>query len=60
MMARGGYAVVATVISSDMDTVAQLAPGSTAVFESVTIDEAMAARADRAKRRRRIHDVLTS
>ncbi len=33
-VSAGGYAMVATVISSDMDTVAQLAPGSTAVFES--------------------------
>jgi biotin-dependent carboxylase-like uncharacterized protein len=59
-VSAGGYAMVATVISSDMDAVAQLTPGSTAVFEAVSIDEAMAARADRAKRRRKIYDTLTS
>lgn len=59
-VSAGGYAMVATVISSDMDAVAQLAPGSTAVFESVTIDEALGARADRAERRRRIRDALAT
>ena len=59
-VSAGGYAMVATVISSDMDAVAQLAPGSTAVFESVSIDEAVAARAERTKRRNKIHESLTS
>lgn len=58
-VSAGGYAMVATVISADMNAVAQLAPGSTAVFESVTIDEALAARADRAQRRSTIHEALT-
>ena len=31
-----------------------------AVFESVSIDEAVAARAERTKRRKRIHESLTS
>lgn len=59
-VSAGGYAMVATVISSDMNAVAQLAPGSTAVFEAVSIDEALAARANRAERRKKIHGTLTS
>lgn len=59
-VSAGGYAMVATVISADMDAVAQLAPGSTAVFEALSIDDAVAARAHRAQRRSRIHDALTS
>lgn len=40
----GGYAMVATVISADMDLLAQSAPGSTARFRAVTLDDAIAAR----------------
>lgn len=41
----GGYAMVATVISADLDLVGQSAPGSTTRFVAVTLDEALEARA---------------
>ena len=41
----GGYAQVGTVISADMDVVAQSAPGTMAHFVPVTLDEALEARA---------------
>lgn len=40
----GGYAMVGTVISADMDLVARLAPGTKIHFVEVTMDEALAAR----------------
>ncbi len=46
----GGYAMVATVISADLDLVAQSAPGTRTRFRSVTMDEALAARHDRQRR----------
>jgi biotin-dependent carboxylase-like uncharacterized protein len=45
----GGYAMVATVISADMDVVARSAPGTLTHFEPVTMEQALAARADAAK-----------
>lgn len=47
----GGYAMVATVISADMDLLARSAPGTTTVFQSVTMDEALAARREMNARR---------
>lgn len=41
----GGYAMVGTVISADMDRVSRGAPGTKTRFVSVTMDEALAARA---------------
>lgn len=46
----GGYAMVATVISADMDIVARSAPGTETRFVPVTMDEALEAR-----RQRRAH-----
>jgi biotin-dependent carboxylase-like uncharacterized protein len=43
----GGYAMVATVISADMDLVARAAPGTATRFVPVSMDEALAARRDR-------------
>lgn len=40
----GGYAMVATVISADMDLVARAAPGTVTRFVEVSMDEALAAR----------------
>lgn len=40
----GGYAMVATVISADMDLLARSAPGTVTRFRAVTMDEALAAR----------------
>lgn len=42
----GGYAQAGTVISADMDLVARLAPGAKVRFVPVTMDEALAARAE--------------
>ncbi len=42
----GGYAMVATVISADMDLLARSAPGTKTSFEAVTLDQALAARAE--------------
>lgn len=41
----GGYAMVATVISVDLDLVAQCSPGTRTRFRAVSLDEALAARA---------------
>lgn len=46
-VSAGGYAMVATVISADMDLVARSAPGTKTRFVSVTMDEALAARRER-------------
>ncbi len=40
----GGYAMVGTVISADMDLVARAAPGTATRFVAVSLDEALAAR----------------
>ena len=50
----GGYAMVATVISADMDVVAQCSPGTQTRFRPVTLDEALEARAQAGERRRRL------
>lgn len=50
----GGYAMVATVISADMDLLARSAPGTTTTFRSVTMDEALAARRELNDRRAKV------
>ncbi|WP_294568344.1 biotin-dependent carboxyltransferase family protein [uncultured Arthrobacter sp.] len=47
----GGYAMVATVISADMDLLARSAPGTKTSFRAVTLEEALAARAEGRKAR---------
>ena len=54
----GGYAMIATVISADMDTVAQSAPGSKTRFVPVELDDALAARAERSERLRDLETAL--
>jgi len=54
----GGYAMIATVISADMDTVAQSAPGSKTRFVPVALDEALSARRERAERLSRLAAAL--
>lgn len=44
----GGYFMVGTVISADMDLIGQLQPHTPARFVKVTMEEALAARAERA------------
>lgn len=43
----GGYAMVATVISADMDAVARAQPGAKVRFEPVTIEQALELRSER-------------
>jgi biotin-dependent carboxylase-like uncharacterized protein len=50
----GGYAMVATVISADMDVVARSAPGTKTHFDSVTMEQALEARHEAAARIARI------
>lgn len=42
----GGYAMVATVISADMDLVGQCSPGAITRFKAVSLDDALVARRD--------------
>lgn len=55
----GGYAMIATVISADMDTVAQSAPGSKTRFVPVDLDGALTARAERTRRLQELQTALT-
>jgi len=50
----GGYAMVATVISADMDQLARSAPGTKTRFVAVTMEEAVAAREEGKALRRSI------
>ena len=50
----GGYAMVATVISADMDLVARCAPGTKTRFVAVNMEEALAARQENNARAARI------
>jgi biotin-dependent carboxylase-like uncharacterized protein len=54
----GGYAMIATVISADMDTVAQSAPGSRTRFVPVDLGGALAARRERNERLHRLRSAL--
>jgi biotin-dependent carboxylase-like uncharacterized protein len=54
----GGYAMIATVISADMDAVAQSAPGSKTSFVPVDLDAALAARRERSERLARLESAL--
>lgn len=47
----GGYAMVATVISADMDRLARSAPGTITRFRAVSMDEALTARKELAELR---------
>lgn len=47
----GGYAMVGTVISADMDLVARAAPGTATRFVAVSLADALGARRDLAERR---------
>jgi len=46
----GGYFMIGTVISADMDLIGQLQPNTPSRFQRVTMDEAMQARHDEAAR----------
>ena len=55
----GGYAMIGTVISADMDTVAQTQPNSKARFVSVDLDQALAARRKRKQRIAQLREALS-
>ena len=54
----GGYAMIGTVISADMDRIAQMQPNNMARFVEVNMDGALAARAERNRRLQRLRAVL--
>lgn len=54
----GGYATIGTVISVDLDRLAQTKTGDRTRFVSVTLEEALAARRDRQARLGRIREAL--
>ena len=54
----GGYFMLGVVISADMDLIAQLQPHKPVQFVKVTMDEALAARADRAAQLGKIRAAL--
>jgi allophanate hydrolase subunit 2 len=54
----GGYMMVATVLSGDLDVVAQCAPNTRTRFVAVDLDTALAARADRRARVQRLAEAL--
>lgn len=59
-VSAGGYAMIATVISADLNAIAQLAPNSTTRFSIVSIEEALTARAEYRTQRDRILTSITS
>lgn len=54
----GGYFMLGVVISADMDLIAQLQPHKPVQFVKVTMDEALAARAERAAQLEKIRAAL--
>ncbi len=54
----GGYMMVATVLSGDLDVVAQSAPGTRTRFVEVDLDAALALRAERRHRLDRLREAL--
>lgn len=50
----GGYAMVGTVISADMDVVAQCSPGTQTRFVPVSLEDALRARAERREWKQRL------
>jgi allophanate hydrolase subunit 2 len=55
----GGYMMVATVLSGDLDIVAQSAPRTRTRFVEVDLDTALGIRADRRARLERLRSALT-
>ncbi len=56
----GGYMMLGVVISADMDRIAQLQPHTPARFVPVTLEEALAARADRRAVQARAEEYLSA
>ncbi|EHK69780.1 biotin-dependent carboxylase-like domain-containing protein [Pseudomonas psychrotolerans L19] len=56
----GGYAMIGTVISSDLDLIGQLQPNQKARFVAVTLEDALAARRVYKERLQRLEQLLAS
>ena len=56
----GGYAMIGTVISSDLDLIGQLQPNQKARFVAVTLEDALAARRLYRERLQRLEQLLAS
>ncbi|WP_273807361.1 MULTISPECIES: biotin-dependent carboxyltransferase family protein [unclassified Pseudomonas] len=56
----GGYAMIGTVISSDLDLIGQLQPNQKARFVAVTLEDALAARRVYRERLQRLEQLLAS
>ena len=54
----GGYAMIATVISADLDTVGQSAPGAKTRFVAVELEHALEARRERGARLAKLTEAL--
>lgn len=54
----GGYAMIGTVISADMDKVGQMQPHQSAHFERVTLEQALSARQEQRARLVRLRQAL--
>lgn len=54
----GGYAMVGTVISADMDLVGRAAPGTVTSFVAVSLDEALVARREHAEHKEQARAAL--
>jgi len=54
----GGYCMVGTVISADMDLIGQMQPHTKTQFATVTMEQALAARRDRAAALQAVRDSL--
>jgi allophanate hydrolase subunit 2 len=55
----GGYFMLGTVISADMDLIGQMQPHTPTRFVRVDMPQALAARRDRAALLRRLREALT-
>ena len=55
----GGYAMIGTVISADMDKVGQMQPNQSARFEKVTLEQALVARREHHARYDRLRQALS-
>lgn len=56
----GGYMMLGVVISADMDLIAQLQPHTPARFAPVTLEQALAARAERRAHQAKVEDYLAT
>ncbi|MNC80312.1 Allophanate hydrolase subunit 2 [compost metagenome] len=56
----GGYAMIGTVISADLDLIGQMQPNQKAHFVEVSLEDALAARQHYKKKLRRMSELFLS